>query len=90
MTDIDMQFTITCGGAPLVIEGTIGEHALFYRSRHESWHIELDDKLIASGRDENGVDSQSIAEALRLIGVHCYRPIWDTVNAREEIKWEQS
>src|SRR5262249_38051914 len=35
--DIRLQGAFTCTAAPVQAEGKIGEHAFYFRARHDSW-----------------------------------------------------
>lgn len=74
---------VTCEGAPLQLQGTVGGVPYYFRSRHGRWRIEAGAMIVAEG---NGDPSIPLAAALIVDALwpHFMRPELD---AREEARW---
>lgn len=81
MDNVDFTLTITCPGAPFQATGKVGDVTWNYRSRHGRFGLSIGEESITGKEPEDD---------LLFIIEHLKRHIYDSMNRREDARYEES
>lgn len=78
----DLELTFRTLGAPVQIDGVLGDKEVYYRDRHGSWRVDIDGETIVSG--SSGLHDPMGEHVKRIVDAVWHPYLSDAYNARED------